>query len=205
MNLLAELVLFFIYFFIYMLALALVVAIYVLQGLGLMNMLRAVGYKKPWFAWVPVVNALAIGDLADLYDNGKPKKGFGKKLMALMIAELAVFVLIIVLAFVVGVLTAACAGDGVFVVIVFLVLAYLALFGIMIPYSIYYYMSLWNIYCIFAPSSSVILLLLSIFVSDATPIAIFALRNKTPQNLRVEDNKIAVPEPPYNYDVNDGK
>ena len=70
--------------------------------------------------------------------NGKPKKGFGKKLMALMIAELAIAVLIVVLAFVVGVLTAVGAGVGVFVGIVFLVLAYLALFGIMIPYSIYY-------------------------------------------------------------------
>ena len=194
--------------FLYLPIIALSVAMYILQSLGLMSMLRSVGYKKPWFAWVPILNARACGDLADFYDNGKPSRNLGKKLMTLTIVITALSVGFGFI-YLFAVIAALGGGYGsiysIFASLFFLlVLYYCAWIAIAVIYTIYYYKAVWSILRIFAPSASVGLLMLCIFVTEAFPFVIFALRNKEPQNLRraegdYEDKNELPPENPYTY------
>ena len=45
-------------------------AIYVFNSLFMMKALTHIGYKHPWFAWIPFLNSYAIADLAKGDENG---------------------------------------------------------------------------------------------------------------------------------------
>ena len=42
------------------LIIALVVVLYVLNGLGTSYVLKQMGFKYPWFAWIPILNFIAL-------------------------------------------------------------------------------------------------------------------------------------------------
>ena len=175
--------------FFYMFLIALAVMPYVLQSWGLMEMLRAVGHKHPWFAWVPIVNSRAIGDLADCYDNGHPSKNLGRKLMIFTIIMFALSLAFAVLCFVLEFAIIFSPGEAsLYVIMAMLGLASL-IYGcvaivIAVAYMIYYYMAMWAILRIFAPLSAVEILVLSILIPAACPFIFIVLKNKEPQNLR---------------------
>ena len=190
--------------FIYMLLIAYAIVSYILYGKGLSAMLRSVGYEKPWLSWVPIANVKALGDLADFYDNGNPKKNFGKKLLRFTIAELCLAFSFLFLGLLLSIIftgTGALRDLG-FLIPIILVPLYIAIFAILIPYLVTYYKALWAIYRIFCPKLSVLFLLLSIFVSSSEIFIIFALRNRAPQNLRGAMQKAegSYPENPYRYE-----
>ena len=70
----------------------------------------------------------------------------------------------------------------------------IAILVVSVFYLICYFKAMWGIYRIFAPEYSVLFLMLSIFVADISPIAIFALRNREPQNLRADGEGNDTPE-----------
>ena len=163
-------------------------AVYIIQSLSITKMLKSVGHKHPWFAWIPVLNNRAIGDLADCYDNGKPSKHLGKKLFTIAVVE-------IILAFV-----TVCTAVIPAIIVMFGYQAYLALLlcvviiaealamlVLIIPYYVYMYDSTWRIYRIFAPSASVLLLLLTVFFGDIRAFIFLFISRKAPQNLRAPE------------------
>lgn len=66
-------------------------AMYVFLSLGLMTIAKRRGIEKPWFAWIPVVNSLLLGRIADDYDEkvAGEKNDYGKKCMISEIAASA--------------------------------------------------------------------------------------------------------------------
>ena len=221
MTVLAQLFFVIFFFGVWSGAMGIAVVSYVFQSLGLMKMLKSVGYKRPWFAWIPLVNALAIGDLADCYDNGKPSKKLGKKLLFFSIALIAVALVYSFVSGFTAILTPALGTGGdifagelnfsmiiAFVIEAFRDIVAIAMIAIAVPNAIFTYQAYWGIFRIFNPSASVIYILLSVFVSEAMPfIFFFDLAKKEPQNLRgaktdepaPEIAPESAPENPYTY------
>lgn len=46
------------------------IAIYVANAIIMMNALKKIGYKHPWFVWIPFLSSYAIADLAKEDENG---------------------------------------------------------------------------------------------------------------------------------------
>ncbi len=193
--------------FSYIIELILLITAYVIQSIALVKMLRTVGYKKPWLCWVPILNARALGDLADKYDDGKPQKNLGKKLMTYLIASATAAVLMGVMVFVFNAAVLSGVESYILVADMILLGAELATFIMLIIYMVYNYIALYKIYRIFSPSSATGLIVLSLFLNYASAVVLFLLRDKEPQNLRGQNGGFGgqdyPPYTPYNYDGND--
>lgn len=196
------------YIFTFIILIAFLAVIYVFGAIASAKMLKSLGHKRPWLAWIPLVNSLAMGQIADYYDNGRPSRNFGKKLFTFAIVELAAALSMIFFALLGEILQL-----GAFFVLLAGV-AYFVLYGIIIAYMVNYYFALWAIYRIFAPDKSVLFLVISILTSYPIPFFLFAIRNNVPQNVRREDNGSngdfennyqQSPENPYRYYGNDDK
>ena len=166
----------------------LTLAMYIIQSISFTKMLRAVGYKHPWLAWIPLVNNRAIGDLADHYDNGKPSKHLGKMLLTVAIVEIALAFVTIITALITSAIAVMFPDPWIAMIfIVIMVIEAIVMLALMIPYMVYMYDSTWRIYRIFAPSASVILLLLTIFFGDIRAFILLFISGRAPQNLRVAE------------------
>ena len=170
------------YAIVYVILFAFLAVIYVFNSMATSKMLKSLGHKRPWFAWVPIVNSLAMGQIADYYDNGKPSRNLGKKLFIFTVVEL-----VAVLSMVFFMLLGDIFKGGAFFVLLANV-SYFVLYGMIIAYMVNYYFALWAIYRIFAPDKSVIFFVISILVSDTIPFFLFAIRNSVPQNVRTDDS-----------------
>ncbi len=178
-------------------AIAVSVAAYVFQALGVKAMLKSVGFKRAWYAFVPFCNSYAIGYLADQYDDGKAKTNYASKLLKLCIIVLILGEIFLSFWFLMIILRFVMAPGSMFVMygaIIAIALSYIAMMVVSIIYSVKLTMAFWRIYRVFAPEQSVLFLLLSIFVS-ATPITFFIIRNREPQNLRTEEAPVYTQEP----------
>ena len=61
-----------------------------------------------------------------------------------------------------------------------LILAIFAMFGIAIAYAVIYYVALWRIFALYNYKNATLFLVLTLFVGILTPILLFVLRNKQP-------------------------
>ncbi len=164
------------------------VAAYVIQAIGLMRMLQKVGHPRPWLAWIPVADLYVTGELADMYDNGKPQTNFKKLLLCDIIIVLALVLAVIFVALL-------CIPLGIFIYDESLLLAiilclifppYIAMFVFMIKFTINYIIAVWKVFRIFSPSLSLPFLLLIIFVGNALQPFFFLYSSKNaPQSLRI--------------------
>lgn len=183
---------------------------YLLYGFGLSSMLKTCGYKKPWHAFVPFCRDFALGTLSEVYNDGNPPKKRGKTLLtfsilrpALSVVYEAIYLALIIPA--IKWLYAQLAALSVpttetdFTALVelfneftvatavvppLLSLLSLAVSVVSICYAVYHFIALYRVYKIFAPSSAVVLIVVSIFVSPASAVILFVLRKKAAQNLR---------------------
>lgn len=76
------------------------IATYVLTALGIYTIARRRGLRKPWLAWVPVFNVWLLGSLSDQYSYvvNREDKSKRKWLLGLSILQLALWIVVIVLA-----------------------------------------------------------------------------------------------------------
>lgn len=189
----------------YIIAISVAVAAYILQSIGLMRMLKKVGYARPWHAWVPILNQKAIGELADMYDNGSAPSGFGKKLFREMIAVIVLSFAAALFSVLVSVFTAFGISNGIAGALLSLLsVADIALSVITIVYMVHFYMALWRIYKIFSPENATTFLVLSIFIGLAQSIIIFIIGNKEPQNLRKDPTDFGPSSESSNYTYDPG-
>ena len=190
--------------------LMLAVAAYVFEGIGLSRMLKKVGYARPWHAWVPFANEYAVGSLADMYDDGKPKSNLAREFLTVNIVTgaLALAMLVISLPLMLVGLGAKISALYSLGAILFLGL-YIATIVFSVKTIVKMYVCYWRIFRIFHPALSVLYLMLSIFVSSvAVCFIIFFISKREPQNLRSDDdneNKFddfgsAEPQNPYFYE-----
>lgn len=163
-------------------------AVYIIQSLSITKMLKSVGHKHPWLAWIPLLNNRAIGDLADYYDNGKPSKHLGKKLFTIAIVEI-ILAFVTVCTAVIPAIIALLNLPEIYslIAVVAMFAEFIAMLVLIIPYIIYMYDSTWRIYRIFAPSASVLLLLLTVFFGDIRAFIFLFISRKAPQNLRAPE------------------
>lgn len=182
------------------------ITFYLLQAFGLMRMLQSCGYKRPWYSFVPFCNVYALGELAEQYDDGKPSTKYGKTLLGLSIASVALSIVIIVggIAVFLRPFTALLTNllnnlqiteaqiaaafesqmSSLLAGVAIIAVTSLAMSVIAVIYAVFLYIALYRVYRIFSPDYAVLCLLLSIFVSGSQPIILFVLRNKQPRNLR---------------------
>ncbi|MBQ8396625.1 MAG: hypothetical protein IJX53_00320 [Clostridia bacterium] len=170
----------------YLLVLAFSVAMYVLNGLGLMKMAKTCGLRHPWMGFVPFASTYLIGQLAE-QNPTQGKKSWPWRHIAL-IGEIVITALAVALCiFMIGDMFNVMAAGGEYSEYDMLSL-YGSMFGLMAPlsllstvYSIVLYIIYWKIYSLFAPNLAVVFLVLTILF-NITPILIFILRNRQPVN-----------------------
>lgn len=163
------------------------IASYVLTALAIYTISRRRGLRKPWLAWIPVVNCWLIGSLSDQYRyvvKGE-EKSKRKWLLLLNILTFALSVVILILAFaIIGVaifgsyrleeqLLSRIMGPA-----MGMVGLCLPLVGVAIAYAVIYYMAMYDIYRSLDPDNSVLFLVLSILFSITEPFFLFFNRNK---------------------------
>ena len=162
---------------------------YVFTALSLHEIAKRRGIRKPWLAWIPVVNVWILGSLSDQYRyvvKGEIKSK-RKALLPLCIVSgilsavvyVLVFVLLIAaLAFSMGGASMASMLEETAPLPTILVVLSAPCAGTLIAYAILYYKALYDVYTSCDPRNRVAYLVLSILFSFTKPIFLFVCRNK---------------------------
>lgn len=163
------------------------IAAFVLTALALYTIAKRRGIKKPWLAWVPVLNVWTLGSIADQYryvSKGEVKNR-RKALLGLNIAAAAIILVMFVLAIWVVVELMFAAGgtlmgwlgmlesgdmdaiiqvaDKIVLPAILMVLTALPLIIIVITSTVYYWIAMYDVFLSCDPGNAVVYLLVSIF------------------------------------------
>ena len=195
------------------------IATYVLSALAIYNISRRRGLKKPWLAWIPVVNCWLLGSLSDQYQyvvkgeiKSKRKWLLGLSIvMHLLSTVMAVMGLTIVGKVVFGGyhpnhgMLSRMMGP-----IMTLLGSALPLAAAAIAYAVIRYMALYDVYRSLDPGNAVLYLVLSILCKPTEPFFLFFNREKDlgmpPRKQPVYDQPVyeqPVPEQDYTYETPD--
>jgi len=154
------------------------IASYILTALAIYTISRRRGLRKPWLAWIPVINCWLLGSLSDQYQyvvkgENKSKR---KWLIILNLLKAALWLLLIILAIVAaGMLIVNDASIGLLVTVLGLLLPFAA---VMIAFCVIRYMALYDVYRSLDPANAVLYLVLSILFSPTEPFFLFFNRDK---------------------------
>lgn len=162
---------------------------YVLTALGLYTLASRRGIRKPWLAWIPVLNMWILGSLSDQYRyvvRGEVRSK-RKWLLGLGIAEAVL--IIVMIGMLSSVFVSAVFGalrnvsesymiDVLMGRIMTMVLLTLPLLGVSIASAVLYFMALYDIYTSCDPQNNVLFLVLSIFFGITRPFFLFCNREK---------------------------
>lgn len=156
------------------------IAAYLLTAIAIYAISRRRGLRKPWLAWIPVVNCWLLGSISDQYQyvvkgENKSKR---KWLIALNILKAVLWLLLLVLViFAVGTLIVNETAEmlGFLVAMLGLVLPFVA---VIIAFCVIRYMALYDVYRSLDPANAVLYLVLSILFSPTEPFFLFFNREK---------------------------
>lgn len=168
---------------------ALNIAVYVLTALGLYTIAKRRGIRKPWLAWIPVVNVWTLGSISDQYryvvkGESKSKR---KILLTLSIIMAVIYVVIIILGIAIlgNVIFGAMNRISDYQLMNKIMGPVLGLLGMCVPlvgvaiaHAILYYMALYDVYTSCDPNNNVMFLVLSIVFNVTKPFFLFFSRNK---------------------------
>ena len=153
----------------------LAIASYVLSAISLMTISKRRGLDKVWLSWIPVLNGVMVGKIADDYMEKKTgeKTQFAKRLFILAIITICSGLIIGIVALLAGgsiaISAATRGGDPSAVVsgisIATVVIADIALACIAVVYYVFYYMAIFKVYRSCKPATSVPFLIISIVVT----------------------------------------
>ncbi len=181
---------FLIFYLIYMLLIAVLnIASYVLRSLGVYTIAKRRGIRRPWFAWVPVVDYYLLGCISDQYQYVVKGKTRNKRSVLLALAITQTVVIIGMFAayvlLMVNVVRTAAAGmseelmmrtvaaPAIGILCISLVMMVLA-----IVTMVFRYMALYDLYTSCSPANNVLFLVLSIVFNVTEPFFIFFSRKK---------------------------
>ncbi len=180
---------------------------YLLRALGLKRILSSVGYGRPKQAFAPFVSVYALGRAAESYDDGKAPARLAKPLLGTYI-----------IAFMVpGAIAAAFLFSGIVLVFAAMLLSLLGIaggqdmsvsfdetirsafmpavvfslliLGAVVPYAVKRAAALLRVYRIFVPKRAELLMIVSTLIPPSASIIIFAIRNREPNGIRLDERK----------------
>ena len=164
------------------------IGMYVLTSLGLYTMAKRRSIRKPWLAWIPVVNCWLIGCISDQYRyvvKGQVKSK-RKSLLILTVIQIVlstVFAVALMVTIFSGVNAAMYAADygrvmnSIMVPLVVTLGLLLPMAGVGIAKAVVYYMAMYDLYTSCSPENNVLFLVLSIVFRVTEPFFIFFNRN----------------------------
>ena len=161
------------------------IATYILTSLALYAIASRRGLRKPWLAWIPVINCWLLGSISDQYQyvvkgENKSKR---KWLLALSLLK-AVLTLTVVILVAVVATSAIFRGPG-FGMRQSITGPIMGILGVVMPlaaahvaYLVIRFMALYDVYRSLDPSNSVLYLVLSILFRVTEPFFLFFNREK---------------------------
>ena len=156
------------------------VACYVLEALSLYTIAQRRGIRKPWLAWIPVVNVWIVGSISDQYQYvvNRRIQNRRKVLLGLAIACGVTFLGYTVCLLGVAGRALMNEADGLMVAwLLFAMLFVLAAFAIVVTYTVFAFISLYYVYKSCNPDTAVVFLVLSIVIPVTMPFFLLADRN----------------------------
>ncbi len=148
---------------------------YAAISLGCFRMMRKVGMKAPWLAWIPFCNAYALGNLADrsnLLCESKDTTYRRKLLTWSIVPTISVLYMFVGMS----------AMNGHFDRMTpELWICFFASLASLIVYDVFYYVVLFKVYRLFAPSGAAGFTVLSIFADAAVPVLLLVLSKREPR------------------------
>lgn len=165
----------------------------IFQGFGMSAMCKGLNIKNRWMCYVPALNYISMGKIAEKYEkrDGKKPAKFSFWLIALTVISIIALIGILVTVIIAMSSLATDANTAIeqnslleyesFLSFIPVVVAYLVTAAAQIAFNIFYYIALWRIFAIYDNKNATVYLVLSIFVSILVPIFIFMLRNKEPK------------------------
>lgn len=162
--------------------LAIGVACYVLQALSLYSLAKRREINKPWLAWIPLANAWILGSLSDQYQYVVKRKVQSRRkvMLGLSIASCVAMVgyLVCFIGMVSRVILVDGEPDGIFAAwfLAAMLLVQAALI-LLILYTVFHSISLYQVYKSCNPDTAVVFLVLSILISGIQAFFLLADRN----------------------------
>lgn len=165
------------------------IALYILTALGLYTIARRRGIRKPWLAWIPVVNSWIVGCISDQYRYVVKGQNKSKRKVLLVLnvvqAVLGVAIAVMAVMMVFNAFNGAMHSvseeqmlESIMVPVMGILLICLPLVGLAVAYCVVYYMAMYDVYTSCAPQNNVLFLVLSIIFRVTEPFFIFFNRNK---------------------------
>lgn len=169
------------------------IALYVLNGLGIMKMSNSLNISNGWLGFIPFASIFALGRIGERYikRDGTKSAKFSiwllvfYILMSVLAILLTAFLVVFLLSLIVYAEEAISSDTQMtmemFKGVVPVIICTLIILAVEIAYIILYYVCLWRVYSIFDSSNATLFLVLSIFFTFLAPIFMFIIRNKQPK------------------------
>ena len=165
------------------------IAAYVLTALALYTVANRRGLRKPWLAWIPVVNCWLLGSLSDQYRYVVHGENKSKRKILLFFRILITVIWVSLIGLLANlcfhafgsILWGSMNDDQMFEILhqaLNLLVVCLPLIGVSVAYAVIRFMALYDVYKSMDPGNCVLFLVLSILFSVTEPFFLFFSRNK---------------------------
>lgn len=162
-------------------------AMYLLEAVGLYGMAKRSGISRPWRGFVPFANTFLFGKIAEKYRRRDGKRSAKFSVLLLVFEVLTLIFSITTMAFVISMISVLATSyndselnASIVVPMIAMLACCFVLIGVLIAYVVIYYVALWRIFAAFDYNNATVYLVLSIVFSFLGPIFLFVLRNKQP-------------------------
>lgn len=167
------------------------IATYVLGAAAIYGISRRRGLRKPWLAWVPVVNVWLLGSLSDQYQYVVRRENKSKRKWLLALSILNAVLTAVISVYVVVIVTRSIMHTGFYgyhsrnTMMTDLIGPVMTLLGLALPLAgctiarcVIRYMALYDVFRSLDPGNSVLYLVLSVLFHVTEPFFLFFNRNK---------------------------
>lgn len=153
------------------------VALYVLSAVAIYGIARRRGLKKPWLAWIPVVNVWLLGSLSDQYQYVVRRNNTSRRKWLLVLNLIKPVLMGLVIGF--GMYAMVPVGYGVHWQDAMVAAGFaLPLAAVAVAVSVIRYIALFDVYRSLDPDNAVLFLVLSICFGVTEPFFLFFNRDK---------------------------
>ena len=169
------------------------IALYVLNGIGIMKMSKSLNISNGWLGFIPFASVFAFGRIGERYikrDGNKSAK-FSMILLVfyILMSVMAILLTIFLISFLLSLIVfaeEAISNDTDMTMDMFksaipVIICTVVILAIEITYIIFFSICLWRVFSIFEPQNATLYLVLSIFFTFLIPVFMFILRNKQPK------------------------
>ena len=169
------------------------IALYVLNGIGIMKMSNSLDISNGWLGFIPFATVFAFGRIGERYikRDGTKSAKFSIILLVfyILMSVMAVLLTIFLTSFLLTLIVfaeEAISNDTAMTMDMFkgaipVIICTIVILAIEIAYIIFFLICLWRVFSIFEPQNATLYLVLSIFFTFLVPVFLFILRNKQPK------------------------